>query len=107
MKLSGFLMGGLLGMAATVYLSRKRPGAVSWAANAVTDMCSSVARKSMNKIISKDLKEEAAAFAPKPSDDTAGKSEAAWAQIETIVNSDPSVKKEAEKIKAESSSLAH
>ncbi|CAM3968755.1 hypothetical protein L1N85_03915 [Paenibacillus alkaliterrae] len=107
MKLSGFLVGSLIGAAATVYVSRRRPGAVSWAANAMSDVCSSVTRKAMAKIMSKDFKEEAAAFAPKHSDDTAEKSEAAWVQIETIVNKDPALKREADKIKAESSSLKH
>ncbi|MGO4544244.1 hypothetical protein AB4Z29_05565 [Paenibacillus sp. 2TAB23] len=107
MKLSGFLVGGLIGAAATVYVSRKQPGAVAWAAHAVSDVCSSVARKSVSKIMSKSIREEASAFSPKHSDDTAVKSEAAWEQIETIVNSDPSLKREADKIKAESSAIAH
>ncbi|WP_138753470.1 hypothetical protein [Paenibacillus sinopodophylli] len=107
MKLSGFLVGGLIGAAATVYVSRKQPGAVAWAGHALSDLCSTAARKSMSKIMSKSIREEASAFSPKHSDDTAVKSEAAWEQIEAIVNSDPSLKKEAEKIKAESSALAH
>ncbi|OBZ17819.1 MULTISPECIES: hypothetical protein [Bacillales] len=107
MKLSGFLVGGLIGAAATVYVSRRRPGAVSWAANAVSDVCSSVARKSVSKIMSKSFKEEAANLSPKHADDTAVKSEAAWGQIEAIVNSDPALKRETDKIKAESSAVAH
>lgn len=107
MKLSGFLVGGLIGAAATVYVSRRKPGAVSWAANAISDVCSSVARKSVSKIMSKTFKDEAAVLSPKHSDDTAEKSEAAWGRIEAIVNSDPVLKREADKIKAESSSLTH
>lgn len=107
MKLSGFLVGGLIGAAATVYVSRKQPGAVSWAGHALSDLCSSVARKSISKIMSKSIKDETSMLSPKHSDDTAVKSEAAWGQIEAIVNSDPQLKKEAEKIKAESSALAH
>ncbi|KRE54346.1 hypothetical protein [Paenibacillus sp. Soil522] len=107
MKLSGFLVGGLIGAAATMYVSRRQPGAVSWAANAISDVCSSVTRKSVSKIMSKSFKEEAVNLAPKHSDDTAVKSEAAWGQIEAIVNSDPAVKREADKIKAESSAQIH
>ncbi|WP_424766100.1 hypothetical protein [Paenibacillus sp. sgz302251] len=107
MKLSGFLFGGLIGAVATVYVSRRRPGAVAWAAHALSDVCASAARKSFSKIMSKDWKEEAAVTAPKHSDDSAVKSEAAWGQIEAIVNSDPALKREADKIKAESSALAH
>ncbi|WP_054024348.1 hypothetical protein [Bacillus sp. FJAT-28004] len=107
MKLSGFLVGGLIGAAATVYVSRRRPGAVSWAANAFSDVCSTVARKSVAKMMSKSMNQNASALSPKHSDDTAVKSEAAWGQIEAIVNSDPALKKEADKIKAESSAIAH
>ncbi|OMF35189.1 hypothetical protein BK133_10770 [Paenibacillus sp. FSL H8-0548] len=107
MKLSGFLVGGIIGAAATMYVSRKRPGAVSWAASALSDVSKSVARKSVSKMMGKSIVNEASNAAPKHSDDTAVKSEAAWGQIEAIVNSDPEVKREADKIKAESSVLAH
>ncbi|MGM0880500.1 MAG: hypothetical protein ACQEXQ_05590 [Bacillota bacterium] len=107
MKLSGFLVGGLIGAAATVYVSRKRPGAIAWAAGAVSDISSNVVGKSVSMFMNKNWKQEAAVMAPKHTDDSAVKSEAAWGQIEAIVNSDPDLKREAEKIKAESSTLAH
>ena len=103
MKLRGFLVGGLIGAAATMFISRRQPGAMSWAANAITD----VTRKSVSKMMSKSIKEEAVNLAPKHSDDTAVKSEAAWGQIEAIMNSDPALKREADKIKAESSAHTH
>ncbi len=108
MKLSGFVVGSLLGAAATVYLSRKRPGAVAWAAGALSDVCHSATNRTIAKWMNKGIGREAAAMiSPKPSDDTAGKSEAAWGQIEAIVASDPELKKETDKIKAESSNVAH
>lgn len=107
MRLRGLLLGGIIGAAATVYVSRRKPGLVAWAASAASDVCSTVARKSVSKIMSKGMNMGASTLTPKPSDDTAGKSEAAWAQIESIVNSDPALKQEADKIKAESSSFAH
>jgi hypothetical protein len=107
MKLSGFLVGGLIGAAATVYVSRKRPGAIAWAAGALSDISSNVVNKSVSMMMNKSWKQEAAVMVPKHTDDSAAKSEAAWGQIEAIVNSDPNLKREAEKIKAESSSLAH
>jgi hypothetical protein len=108
MKLSGFLMGSLLGAAATVYISRKRPGAVAWAAGALSEVCHTATSKTIAKIMSKDLGREAAAtLSPKHSDDTAEKSAAAWGQIEAIVASDPELKRETDKIKAESSSVSH
>lgn len=107
MKWSGFLVGGLLGAAATVYVSRKQPGAVSWAATAMSDVFSTATRKSVSKVMGNAVKDQAAALSPKHLGDTAAKSEAAWEQIEAIVNSDPQLKKEANKIKAESSSVRH
>lgn len=107
MKLSGFLVGGIMGAAAAMYIARKRPGAMSWAASAFSDVSKSVARKSVSKMMSNSKVDKASNFAPKHSDDTAVKSEAAWGQIEAIVNSDPDLKREADKIKAESSSPAH
>ncbi|WP_379353343.1 MULTISPECIES: hypothetical protein [unclassified Paenibacillus] len=107
MRLSGLLFGGLLGAAATLYISHKRPGAVVWASGALSEMCSSMAGKAMTKMIHGDWKREAAKAAPKPSDGTAAGSEAAKAQIEAILESDPSLQAEVSKIKAESSSLSH
>ncbi|RCW51142.1 hypothetical protein [Paenibacillus prosopidis] len=107
MKLSGFLVGGLIGAAATVYVSRKRPGAIAWAASALSDISSNVVGKSVSMMMNKNWKQEAADMTPKHIDGSAVKSEAAWGQIEAIVNSDPDLKREAEKIKAESSALAH
>lgn len=103
MKLRGFLVGGLIGAAATMFISRRQPGAMSWAANAITD----VTRKSVSKMMNKSVMEEAVNLAPKHSDDTAVKSEAAWGQIEAVINSDPALKREADKIKAESSAHTH
>lgn len=107
MRLSGLLVGGIIGAAATMYVSRKRPGAMNWAASALSDVSKSVARKSVSKMMSKSIGNEASSRAPKHSDDTVVKSEAAWGQIEAIVNSDPDLKREADKIKAESSAVAH
>ncbi|RJE90012.1 hypothetical protein D3P07_07285 [Paenibacillus sp. 1011MAR3C5] len=108
MKLSGLLFGGIIGAAATMYVAKKKPATVAWAAGAMSDMCSGIVRKSVAKMVNADWKKEAAAgLSPKPSDDTAGKSAAAWEQIEAIVETDPSLKREVNKIKAESSAMSH
>ncbi|MCR2803045.1 hypothetical protein [Paenibacillus soyae] len=105
MKWSGILVGGVIGAAATLYFSRKRPGAVAWAASAMSD----VAGKSVARMLSASsgLKREAADLAPKHTDDTAANSAAAWERIEAIVESDPAVKQEVNKIRAESSNISH
>lgn len=108
MKLSGLLLGGLIGAAATLYVSRKRPGAVAWVSSAMSDMSSSIAGKAFQAMAGgAKWKAEAMKSAPKPSADTAAASAAAWERIESFIQSDPSVKQEVEKIKAESSAIAH
>lgn len=107
MKLSGMLVGGLLGAAATMYVARKRPGAFAWASSAVSDACASIVGKTMDKVISANWKKEAAKAAPKYSDDNVKSSAAALEQIEAFVESDPAVKREVDRIKSESSSIAH
>lgn len=107
MRLNGFLVGGLIGAAATVYIARRRPGAIAWAAGAMSDVSSNVIGKTVSRMMNNNQMNNAATITPKQSDGTAVKSEAAWEQIEAIVNSNPGVKREAEKIKAESSRLTH
>ena len=99
MRMSGIMLGGLIGAAATLYLTRKRPGAVTWAASAMSD----IAGKSVSKVLNGELKKEAAkALSPKRSENTAEQSAAAWAQINAIVESDPNLKREVSKIKSDS-----
>lgn len=107
MRLSGFIIGGLVGAAATMYVSRKRPGTFAWATSAVSNAASNMMGKTVSNMMNNGYMQEASGFAPKHTDATAGRSEAAWEQIEAIVNSDPAIKKEAEKIKAESSAITH
>ncbi|MDQ6418264.1 hypothetical protein RB620_02320 [Paenibacillus sp. LHD-117] len=108
MRISGLLFGGLLGAAATLYVSRKKPGAVVWASHAMSDVCASVAGKAFSMMRGgSQWKAEAMKSAPKSSDDTAAVSAAAWERIESFIQSDPSVKREVDKIKAESSAITH
>ncbi|GKU79572.1 hypothetical protein [Paenibacillus sp. L3-i20] len=107
MKLSGLLFGGLIGAAATIYISKKRPGVFAFASSAMTDLCSNLVNKSVTKMMRSDWKDEVTTVVPKSTDDTAKKSAVAWEQIELLLQSDPALKQEVDKIKAESSSLAH
>lgn len=108
MKLSGLLFGGLIGAAATLYVSRKKPGAVAWASSAMSDVCASAAGKAFSMMAGgARARNEAMQIVPKPSVDTAATSAAAWERIESFIQSDPAVQREVDKIKAESSSIAH
>ncbi|WP_168119183.1 hypothetical protein [Paenibacillus sp. HB172176] len=107
MRLSSMLFGGLIGAAATLYISRKKPGAAMRASRAVSGALSSMSGKAMSKMINMDWKHganEAMSHVPKPTDDTAETSAGAWEQIEALIENDPEVKAEVDQIKAESSS---
>lgn len=107
MRLSGLLVGGLIGAAAALLVSRKRPGAAAWAAGAVNEAYSAVTGRLVNGMMKNDWLKGAASSAPKSTDDTAANSAAAWERIEALMSRDEEAKREAEKIKAESSSMAH
>ncbi|QNK55394.1 hypothetical protein [Paenibacillus sp. PAMC21692] len=108
MKLSGLILGGIVGAAATMYVSRKRPDMAARASGAVADMCASAAGKAFSMMAGRArMNSEAMKSAPKPSADTAATSAAAWERIESFIESDPSVKREVDKIKAEKSAVAH
>ncbi|MFD0958786.1 hypothetical protein [Paenibacillus chungangensis] len=106
MRMSSFMLGGLLGAMAAMYATRRRPELMARACNAMTDAGAAMAGKAMSMWLNADRK-KAAAEAPKPADDTAERSGVAWEQIEAIISSDPAVKKEVDKIKAASSGITH
>ncbi|MWC28436.1 hypothetical protein [Paenibacillus sp. MMS18-CY102] len=103
MKMSGFIVGGLLGMAAAMYAARKRPGLAAWAVDAAGDMMSSAKNKMVSKVVERKMakwSKEAAHAAPKPSAASAGNTAEAWKQLGALVESDPELKRETEAIMA-------
>jgi hypothetical protein len=105
--MSGFIIGGLLGIAAVVYASRKRTGIAAWAADATGEMMSSARSKMFGRVMQHKLNnwtKEAADSAPKRSTASAESSDAAWQQIGALIESDPEVKRETEAIMRSASS---
>lgn len=101
MRMSGFIIGGVLGMAAALYASRKRPGMAAWAVDATGEMMSSARKKLIGRVMERKFSswtKEAADAAPKRSAASAGNSAAAWQQIGALIESDPEVKRETEAI---------
>lgn len=96
-----------MGVAAAVYVSRKKPGTAAWAAGALSTACSALSKKTMAMMMNGNWKAQAMSSAPKPTDGTAAKSEGDWEQIEALINSDPAVKKQTDRILAESSATTH
>lgn len=105
--MSGFIIGGLLGMAAALYASRKRPGMAAWAVDATGEMMSSAKNKLIGRVVQRKFRswtKEAADVTPKRSAASAGNSAAAWQQIGALIESDPEVKRETEAIMRSASS---
>ncbi|AZN40693.1 hypothetical protein [Paenibacillus albus] len=107
MRLTGFLIGSLAGMAAAAYVARKRPGMFAWASSAagqaVSGMSRGMTRKAMGAMMSRQFTNEASHAVPKHTGGSAGggSGKDSWSQIEMLLNSDPSVKQQVDDIKAE------
>ncbi|EFM09804.1 conserved hypothetical protein [Paenibacillus curdlanolyticus YK9] len=107
MKMSGFIVGGLLGMAAAMYAARKRPGLAAWAVDAAGDMMSSAKNRMISKVVERKMtkwSKGAAHAAPKPSAASADSTAEAWKQLGALVESDPELKRETEAIMASAGS---
>ncbi|MFF2482131.1 hypothetical protein [Paenibacillus sp. NPDC058071] len=107
MKLSGILLGGAVGAAAALIFARKRPGTAALAAAAMSNACSAIGRRAIGMMADKWQAKAVSSISPKRTDDTAEKSGKDWGLIESIVNSDPELKAEADRVMAESSSRTH
>ncbi|MCM3627422.1 hypothetical protein M3194_08595 [Paenibacillus glycanilyticus] len=109
MRIGGFMLGAAAGLAAAVYVSRKRPGMAAWASSSLASACSSIGKSAASMMMKRGLNKavEASTIAPKHSDDTAGKQGGGWEQVEQLINSDPGLKEQASQIMAESSFKPH
>jgi len=117
MRLGSILIGGMIGAMATVYLSQKRPGAIAWAANTMNSACSSAMKGAISRWAvwsansAKSSQEHKRQFdAGSAAKDKSIKAETSaddWRKLETLINGDPEVKRETDKIKAESSAVNH
>lgn len=101
---NGFIVGGLVGAAAAMVLVRKRPETAARMSNAVSGMCSRVARWAVSGWVNHSW-DKAAQKAPKPSGNTAASSKADLASLETLINSDPAIKQEVSRIEKEATSV--
>ncbi|WP_132304642.1 hypothetical protein [Paenibacillus sp. BK033] len=109
MRIGGFMLGAVAGIAAAVYVSRKRPGMAAWASSSLASACSSIGRSAASMMMKRGMTKAMAAadMAPKHSDDTAAKHGGGWEQVEQLINSDPGLKEQASQIMAESSFKPH
>ncbi|AJY77198.1 hypothetical protein [Paenibacillus beijingensis] len=102
MKFGGFLLGTLCGAAAVFYVASRKPGMTALAGAAAGKMWTNMGKGMMLGVSTRGVSGKTAG---KP--DTAAAAsdhKEAWSSIESIVSSDPEVKRETEKILAESGS---
>jgi hypothetical protein len=108
MRWSGFILGGIVGIAAAAYMSQKRPGSLAWAGNAtgqlVTGMKGRILETALTRKFGNEMSAKPSAkHETKQSMGNAGKGEDSWKTIENILNSDPEVKAAANEILADTS----
>lgn len=104
MRISGFLVGGLVGIAAAAYLSRRSPGSLAWAARTTDGLVSSLKlmmiEKALDRKFGAEPKQADKQAAPRTSTDS---DKSSWKTIESMVNADPQLKQTADQIIAEAS----
>lgn len=102
MKMNGFLLGALCGAAAMFYVGRQKPGMTSLAGATMEKMWSGMGKGMLLGAMNRGNNRKSAMKPNKAAG--ASNHEEAWSSIEAIVSSDPEVKRETEKILAESGS---
>ena len=81
MRLSGFIIGGLVGAAATVYLSRMQPGKMKLAANMMSDVSSTLLGKSAVKAMTNEWITQSDSTTKHTADETKQESESESMQL--------------------------
>ncbi|WP_274651675.1 hypothetical protein [Paenibacillus humicola] len=97
MRWSGFLVGGIVGIAAAAYMAKRRPGMFALASSAANEAWSGMKGSAVGAVMNRKFGDAAASAGHH----AAHQSGEAWGQIEKLVNSDPAVKKQANEIMSE------
>jgi hypothetical protein len=90
MRISGFILGGICGMMAASYLSKKRGGVISWASSAAGNMMSGA----KDKMVGSALNRKFGRAGNDSGTDQAAGSNKSWETIENLINSDPQLKQQ-------------
>ncbi|GGF87698.1 hypothetical protein [Paenibacillus abyssi] len=101
MKWSTFIAGGLVGMTAVAFLANKRPGALTWMSSAAGDVWSGMKNRGLGKIVTTNMADLSNKAVPKSEGGSEEASGKAWLQIGQLLEKDPKVKQEADKILAD------
>lgn len=103
MRMRGFVAGSLIGIAAGIILSRKKPGTVEWFVRRAEQMMSDAKHKMIEQVLNRRF-----GAGERQGEHVSGKAEAgsAWNTIRSLINADARVKHEAERILAEAGDTA-
>ncbi|PZD93499.1 hypothetical protein DNH61_23040 [Paenibacillus sambharensis] len=130
MRMSGFLVGGIVGVMAAAYLAKRRPGSFAWVGDAASGLVAGAKSKMIENALDRKFGKEkqpnqAAAqntaamnnaaqstMAPNAVSGTAGSSaqnqqqDSSWNMIAQLMTSDPEVKNQAAQIMTEAATPA-
>ncbi|REK59171.1 MAG: hypothetical protein C6W55_01850 [Thermobacillus sp.] len=102
MRMRGFVAGGLIGIAAGIILSRRKPGSVEWFVRRADQLMTSAKHRMIEQVLNRRFGAE------ERSGEHACKSESgsSWNTIRSLINADARVKHEAERILTEAGDAA-
>lgn len=103
MRMRGFVAGGLIGIAAGIILSRKKPGSVEWFIRRADQLMTGAKHKMIEQVLNRRFGAE-----ERGGEHDAGKAESgsSWNTIRSLINADARVKHEAERILTEAGDAA-
>jgi len=108
MRMRGFVAGGLIGIAAGIMLSRRKPDAIEWIVRRADRLMTGAKLTAIEMMLSRRFGPEKPEGAEKTDRPESGKSESGstWNSIRSLINADARVKHEAERILAEAGDAA-
>lgn len=103
MRMRGFVAGSLIGIAAGIFLTRKKPGSVEWFVRRAEQMMAGAKHKMIEQLLNRRFGAEESEGGKESGKAVSGSS---WNTIRSLINADARVKHEAERILAEAGDAA-
>lgn len=105
MRMRGFVAGSLLGMAAGIILTRRKPGSVDWLVRRADQMMTKAKHRVIEQVLNRRFGSEAGEAAA-GADAVRSEAGTSWKTIRSLINADARVKHEAERILEEAGDAA-
>ena len=103
MRMRGFVAGGLIGVAAGIMLTRRKPGSVEWIVRGADRFMDAAKRMMIEQMLNRKFGAEKQEGERKEADVAGGSS---WNTIRSLISADARVKHEAERILEEAGDAA-